>query len=251
MDKTPPTPTDGRGGVALIRRLWRAAVRPRGSREWDLFLRATALVGSISIPLVLLVPASVPLVWFGLLCVPANSVLAPLIPVSFEVLIIDATRYASPWSITVVGTAVYMVTEYLNWQIYSWVLTDTRWAAIGNKPWVERSVRWFGRAPFLTVVLFAFTPLPFWLARALAVLDRYSRARFMLATALGRMPRIFAYAWLGTQLQLSTGLLLAIAAGALVVLFASRLVRRRADIEPEPAVAESLAAQAGNPRSPS
>ena len=85
----------------------------------------------------------------------------------------------------------------------------------------------FARAPFTTTIVFAFTPLPFWVARCLAILDRYPVGRFMAATAVGRFPRILIYAWLGAVLQVPTVALVAVLVGSMLLAVPWR--RRRAE----------------------
>jgi len=109
--------------------------------------------------------------------------------------------------------------------VYAWVFSWKKLAWLRQ----QRSVRWgidhFARQPFWTVVVFAFTPLPFWAARSLAIMHRYSFRRFMVATLVGRMPRILAYAWLGGLLQVPTLWLVAVIVVTTAVAVASRLLR--------------------------
>ncbi len=85
----------------------------------------------------------------------------------------------------------------------------------------------FARGPFVTTVVFAFTPLPFWVARILAILDGYSFPRYLLASLVGRLPRIFFYAWLGNALRLPTWALVAVIVGGPAAIVLWRLARHR------------------------
>jgi uncharacterized membrane protein YdjX (TVP38/TMEM64 family) len=208
-------------------------LRPMGSRHWDLILRATGVAGIAGIVLVLLVPASAVLVWFAVMSLPANGPLSPLVPAAFEPLIMEAAKYEHPLAVTLVGLAAYMLTEYVNWHLYAWALSRERLAGVGGNRWVRWGMQRFARAPFTTVIVFAFTPLPFWVARCVAILERYPVRSFMAATAIGRFPRILIYAWLGAVLQVPTVALAAVLAASL--LFAVPWRRRGARIvRPEP-----------------
>ena len=217
--------------MPVLKGWWRALWRPRGDRRWDLFIRGAGLVALIGIPVAYYVPSATPLVWFALLTVPANSPLSPILPTAFEPLIMEAAKHATPFAVTVVGTAVYMLMEYLNYHLYAWVLTRDRFVALREKPWVRRSVRYFSRSPFVTVVVFAFTPLPFWVARILSIYQGYSVPRFMLACALGRFPRIFLYAELGAALAVPSIFLALLAVGTAVVLVAWKWMGGKAVLE--------------------
>jgi hypothetical protein len=198
----------------MSRSIW---LRPIGGRHWDLILRVTGLAGLVGIALVLLVPGSAVLVWFAVMSLPANGPLSPLIPVAFEPLIMEAAKYEHPLAVTAVGLAVYMLTEYVNWYIYAWALSWERLAGVGKGRWVRWGIDRFSHAPFTTTVVFAFTPLPFWVARCLAILNGYPIGRFMFATAVGRFPRILIYAWLGAVLRVPTVMLAAVLVGSLLL----------------------------------
>jgi hypothetical protein len=214
-------------------RLARALVRPRGDRRWDVFLRATALVSLLGIPVLFFVPNSAPLVWLAVVSLPANSPLSPLLPTFFEPLIIEAAQWAPVWAVTLVACSGYMYMEYLNWHVYAWVLNWQRLSEFRSRRSVRWGVRMFARSPFWMVVTFAFTPMPFWAGRALAILHHYPLGRFMVATAVGRVPRWWLYAWFGSRLHVPVWVLIgAIVLPALAVIV-PRLVRD------EPLLAES------------
>src|SRR3990172_499222 len=96
---------------------------------------------------------------------------------------------------------------------------------LGRKGWVQWSVEYFAQAPFTSVVVFAFTPLPFWVARGLAILRSYRLAPFLLATAVGRWPRFFLYAWLGSAVRIPVWVLVAVIVGGLVAVVSGRVRR--------------------------
>jgi hypothetical protein len=74
-------------------------------------------------------------------------------------------------------------------------------------------------------MFFAVTPLPFWVVRGLAILHHYPLRRFMVATAIGRFPRFFAYAWLGSAFSIPTYIIVAIIILGAVVAIGARVVR--------------------------
>ena len=209
----------------MVTGLWPLLSKQRGDRGWDLLIRATGLVALLGIPILILFPRLVPLVWLAVLAVPANSPLSPLLPTAFEPLIMEAAKYERALWVTLVALGAYMYMEYLNWRFYGWVINWHRFGALRERRWVRHSVAWFARAPFTTVVVFAFTPLPFWVARLLALLHRYPIRRFMAATALGRLPRLYLYAWLGGLLRVPTVILVALIFGTSALVIVGRLLR--------------------------
>lgn len=210
-----------------MRAILRWLLTRRGDRRWDVFLRATGITAAAGIPVVLVFPRLVPLVWFLLLSIPANSPLSPVIPAAYEPLIMEVVKYYPAVWVSLVAVVIYLYTEYLNWHVYAWVLSWERFSRLRAR----RSLRWgvdrFAAAPFWTVVVFAITPLPFWVVRALAILRGYPVRRFLLATAVGRFPRYLAYAWAGAVLRVPTVGLVVVVLGATAVAAGWRLARGR------------------------
>jgi hypothetical protein len=211
--------------VGAWARLGRALVRPHGDRRWDVFLRATALVGVLGIPVLFFVANSAPLVWLAVVSLPANSPLSPLLPTFFEPLIIEAAKWAPVWAVTLVACSGYMYMEYLNWHVYGWVLNWDRMAGLRSRRSVRWGVRMFAMSPFWMVVIFAFAPLPFWAGRALAILHHYPLGRFMVATAVGRVPRWWLYAWFGSRIHVPVWILVAVIVVPALAVIVPRLVR--------------------------
>lgn len=210
---------------------WYFLTKPRGDRRWDLFLRATGLAALVLIPVPLLFPSTAPLVWLAIVGIPANSPLSPILPTAFDPLIIEIGKYAPAFTVTCVATGIYMYTEFLNWHVYVWVLNWERLDHFRENRWVSWGVGRFATAPITTIIFFAATPLPFWVARSLAILHRYPLKRFMLATAVGRFPRFFVYAWLGSALSIPTYLIVAVIVLGAMVAIGARIARGQAILE--------------------
>ena len=66
-----------------------------------------------------------------------------------------------------------------------------------------KALEWFARAPFATLTVASFLPIPIDVIRILAVSADYPRTRYALATFAGRLPRYLLLAYLGYELQLS------------------------------------------------
>jgi membrane protein YqaA with SNARE-associated domain len=96
------------------------------------------------------------------------------------------------------------------------------------------AVRWFDVAPFQTLTLIAFIPIPVDVVRWLAILRRYSRPRFAAAYWLGRLPRYALLAGLSVGLRLGPWEIaliqaaIIVALGARLLLAAARRSRRAA-----------------------
>ena len=85
------------------------------------------------------------------------------------------------------------------------------------------AIGWFDVSPFQTLMLVAFVPIPVDFVRWLAILRRYSRARFALANGLGRLPRYALLAGVSVVLRLDTWEIVLIQV-AIVALLGGRLI---------------------------
>ncbi len=205
--------------------------KPRGDRRWDRFLRATGVLALLGIPTIVFLPRLIPLVWLAVLAIPANSPLSPILPTAFEPLMMEAAKYERAIWVTLVALGTYLYMEYLNWHLYAWVLDRRMSATFKEKPWVRWTVNHFARAPSATVMFVAFTPVPFWAVRIVAILGRYPLRPFLVATAIGRFPRFFLYAWLGAWLRVPTVVLLAVIFGTAAAVVIYRLARGKPVLE--------------------
>jgi hypothetical protein len=202
-----------------------------GDRTADLFLRAAGLGALCGISVAILFPDLLPLVWLAVVAIPANSPLSPVLPTAFEPLIMEAAKYQPAIRVALVALGSYLIMEYVNWRAYSWILGQQRLRAVRSRPWVRAAVSSFASYPAATVGVFALTPLPFWVARSLAIMAGYPVGKFLAATAAGRFPRFLLYAWLGELLRVPALLLLSLvvlgSAGVVLVRLRKAGARRR------------------------
>ena len=198
--------------------------RGAGTKRWDLMIRSAGVAALLGIPIIIVFPRAIPLVWLGVLAIPANSPLSPIIPAAFEPLIMEAAKYEKAIWVTIVALCAYMYMEYLNWHAYAWVLSRRALEGLREHRWIRRSLEYFAFAPFGTVVFFAFTPMPFWAVRTFAILDGYPVRTFMAATAIGRFPRLFIYAWLGSIFRIPTLVLVGVIFGTAAIVIVYRLL---------------------------
>lgn len=218
----------------MLKSFWHFWTTPRAAAYWRVFLWATAAVGVVGIPLILRFPSTVPLVWLWLVGIPANSPIAPLFPTAFEPLMMEVVKYQPVLTVTVVAVGIFVYMEFINWYVFRWVLNWDRLEALKTNRWVRWGLRHFARAPYFSVFLFAATPIPFWVARSLAILHRVSFPKYMVVMALGRFPRLYLYAWLGSRIHVPWWALLGLALGTGVLLIGWKLTHK------EPLLADTV-----------
>jgi len=210
----------------------------------DGLLRVTGGLGLASIPLVLFVPASGPLVGFALVTMWTHGPFAPFMPAAYEpVLMLFGTQYA-PVVVAVVGALSDLCVEWLDYGLFKAIAQRGLPARIREHDAYQRALLWFGRRPFLTVFVTALTPLPDWVVRVIAPAAGYSVSRYLVAMALGRVPNFWFYAAMGRQLNVPGWVFMAVVPVSLLLL-ALPFVRRhrkavtRGSGEPGLAVAAS------------
>ena len=200
---------------------WQALTRRRGNFAWDGVVRGSALLALIGIAVVLLGSEEASgLVGFTIVTIWVNGPIGMFLPATYEpILMLFGTLYPA-WIIASLGILGTLYVEGLNYHLYQRLL-DTRALAPARHSGIVRWLtRMFARAPFFTIWMCSWSPLPYWAVRIMAPLAGYPVSRYLLATFLGRFPRLWFFAWLGPALNLSTRTL-AIVTGTSILLFAS------------------------------
>lgn len=198
-------------------RAWRFLTRARGNRLWDAVVRGTGALGLLGIGLVLLVPAAGPLVGFGIVTIWITGPLSPLFPVGYEPILMLFGRVYAPLLIAAVSMVVQLYVEFTNYHLHRKVLELDVTRRFRESRIVDRLRELFDRRPFFTVWLCSWSPVPYWVVRILGPLSGYPVKRYLAATVLGRFPKLWFFAALGTFWSVSDRLLLAVVAGSLVV----------------------------------
>ncbi len=227
----PERPPRARTAGALLSQL----TRSRGNRTTDLLLRVSAALALLAIPASVLMPDAARLLPFVLFTLWTNGPLSPVLPASYEPVLMLYGKLYPPLLIGVLGTTGTVFIEWINYHVYA-AGADLR-AFRGLRD--SRSVAWltrtFQRNPFLTIVVCAIAPFPYWVARVLSVLAHYPLSRHLAATALGRFPRLWFFAGLSTSLAIPNSWLIGITVGSVAAGVLLYVVKRPAARRPRPA----------------
>ena len=167
-----------------------------GDIAWDGLIRGTIVVGIGLVPLAIHYPYIASLVGFFLVTIWVNGPISFLFPAVYEPILMSYGRLVAPILVAFVGTAGTVYIEFFNYRLYQTVLA-TRYLTVARKGKMSRwIVSSFSKAPFAVLVLCSIA-LPYWPARIASALTGYSLHRHLLATAVGRMPRLWFFAALG------------------------------------------------------
>ena len=125
--------------------------------------------------------------WYS---IPGNSfVLLPHEPA----VIYAGTLYA-PILVALVGGVATMLASIVDHIIITRTFQLKRVAQIKDTRIMRLSTRLFNRMPWLTIVFFAFSPVPFYPIRVVAPMASYPLTGYVSAVVLGRIPRYFLLA---------------------------------------------------------
>ncbi len=190
----------------------------------------------LAVPLVLGLPAEGGLVTFFAFTLWCNGPWSPLLPAFYEPVLLATGRTHGALSVAVVGTVGTLLIEWANYYIHAAAVGSARATNLRE----HKATRWlaerFARRPFFYVWLCAWSPLPYWPVRTLSPLARLSVPKHLLATAIGRLPRLWFIAAVGAVLQPPLWML-AIITTLPVVIAASVWVKQR---RARPAVAVAV-----------
>jgi hypothetical protein len=149
---------------------------------------------------------------------------SPFLPAAFEPALLAYGRIYPPLVVALVGTAASLGAEALNYAGYAWLLHGRH---LGRIREVSSGVtRMFQRQPFLACIVVACTPVPDWSVRVLGTLARYPARRYLLAFAVGRVPKFWLIATVGQALQVSLSAVVALALGSVLVTLGGVAIKR-------------------------
>ena len=210
-----------------------------GDAVWDGIVRGSGATALLAIPLVFLRPASGPLVAFVLVTIWVNGPIAPFLPAAYEPILMMYGRLYPPLLIAFLGV---LGTIYVEYRLYSRMLHANALTGVRESRVVRRLGSLFERAPFLTVWLCSWSLLPYWSVRFLSPLTGFPVSRHLLATLLGRFPRLWFFAALGVWWQVDLRWLAGVAVGSFAVAVTVWGMRRKRYSLVDPGLAPKVGA---------
>ncbi len=176
--------------------------RRYGTPAWDAVIRGSGVLALLAIPLVLLLPETSGLVVFALVAIWMNGPSAVVVPAGFEPILLVFGELYPPLLVAVIGTLAATYIEFFNYYMFRGVLGLPRLRPLRDSRVARWAVGLFARQPFFAVWLMAWTPVPFTIARILSAIAGYPVERHLLAVTLGRFPRFWLFAVLGSTLDI-------------------------------------------------
>lgn len=193
------------------RRMWKVLTKRRGSPVWTAVVRATGVLGLLAIGPTMVWPDVAAFVGFTLVTIVVNGPLSPFFPATYEPILMALGRAYHPALVGFVGILGILYIEYVNYHLYSAALLHPRLEGFRQKRLVRWAIDLFRKSPFFAVWLCAWSPLPYWAVRMVAPLAHYPIGPYLLATFLGRYPRLWFFAAMGGVIPIPTSWLIAVA----------------------------------------
>jgi len=215
------------GGRSLLKVFRELGSRRILDRSWDQLLYCCAGAALMSATVWLLVPGSEELAVFAWLMFLTSGPFSTFLPSASEPILLAFGKLYPPLLLALLGVTAIALVEWLNYRVFGAVLLARRMDKVRSARVTRWVMRWFEILPFGTVVVAALTPIPFWLARCCAVISHYPMPRFIVATAIGRFPRIWLIAAAGTLLPVSSAAILTVGGVLVIVAGVAGVSRRR------------------------
>ena len=130
--------------------------------------------------------------WYS---IPGNSFI--LLP--HEPAVLYAGTLYNPLLVALVGGLATVPASALDHQLFTRAFQFRALAQFRETRLFRITARAFAIQPWLTIVFFAFSPIPFYPIRIAAPLYEYPATRYVIAVVVGRVPRYYLLAWGGEQ----------------------------------------------------
>lgn len=171
--------------------------RSPGHPTWAWIIRGTCALAIGATLLMVWVPQTTKMIVFILLTLWCHGPLSPLLPAAYEPVLLGYGQLFPPVLLAIVGAVSSTATEYLNYRLYRKLL---KWDSLDRLLHSASGLRLrklYRRAPFFSIWLCVWSPLPDWAARVLAAHSEYSVRRYLSAFLLARIPRFWFLAAVG------------------------------------------------------
>ena len=146
-----------------------------------------------------------------------TSIACTFCPLPTAWIVLWAARTVDPFAVALTAALGTCIANLHDYYIVNALFSFGRVQKVRQSRFHDDAVRWFHRAPFLTLTAASLLPLPIDFVRMLAISAGYPRRKYVLATFAGRFPRYLVLAYLSWQLQLSNRAIVAVLAVTVVV----------------------------------
>jgi membrane protein YqaA with SNARE-associated domain len=185
-------------------------------KAWKQYLAMMLPITAVLIAVAAALPEWRGLVYLFFYAIPANS----FIPIPHELGMIYFGQYYDPVLVALVAALGTIAVCFIDYRAVTAAFRLEKLRTVRNSDIYKGAIYYFLKAPFVSVLIAAATPfIPFYIFRVLSPTAGYSLGRYTLAVFLGRLPRYYLFALLGSTLttpNLAIALTLIVATCALL-----------------------------------
>ncbi len=176
------------------------------------------LIGLVTTYLILQDFRSESYVYLAFYSIPANTAIS-FFP--HEPVLIYFGKFANLWLASLAATIGTVVAGVMDHTVFTPVLNHKSLVSYKRKKTYRRTIDYFVRYPFATLVVAGFTPIPFFPFKFLSFSIHYPMWKYLTALVVARFPRYFLLAWLGAATDIPNWILF----GAFLVVINLYLVK--------------------------
>ena len=155
--------------------------------------------------------------------IPSQFIVA-VIP--HEPIVFYYSKYFSPLTVTLVTLLGTLLAEYLNFMLVKFFFTIPKVDDLRKYKTFKYATHYFLRLPFISLVIAAITPVPFYPFRIIAPASEYPLSKYLLALVVGRSPRFYILAYFGYVVPLPNEIIIVVFI-VLLALSLAYLVKRK------------------------
>ncbi len=205
------------------------------NKSWKRYLSIMLPISAVLIGAAVALPEWRGLVYLFFYAIPANS----FIPIPHEIGMIYFGQYYDPTLVAAVAACGTVAVCFIDYQAVTAAFQLEKLQKVRNSEVYKGAVHYFLKAPFLSVFVAAAAPfIPFYIFRVLSPTAGYSLKRYMLAVFLGRLPRYYVFALMGSALNtpnLAISLVLIVVTCALLYRRVSKHLTKKSRAQQNPA----------------
>jgi membrane protein YqaA with SNARE-associated domain len=164
------------------------------------------LIGLVTTYLILQGSSSESYIYLAFYSIPANAAIS-FFP--HEPVLIYFGKFANLWLAAAAATVGTVVAGVMDHTVFVPLLNHRTVIAYKDKKLYRRSIDYFLKYPFATLVVAGFTPIPFFPFKFLSFSIHYPLKKYLAALVVARYPRYLLLAWLGAVTNIPNWLLFA------------------------------------------
>jgi len=153
--------------------------------------------------------------------------MSPIAIVPHEPIVFYYSKYYHPFTVTWVTLAGTIFTEYLNYKFVTLFFKIPKLDDLKRHQTFQKATHYFLLMPFVSIVIAAISPIPFYPFRIIVPASRYPVKKYLIAIFLGRAPRFYILAYFGYAFKLSNKIIILLFVILLTLLVIS-WIRKRA-----------------------